>query len=98
MYDEAKKSRSQAAARQSRARARKLDAMRAKGEKVHDRCRECGKPIKPSMFRAFCKGGRCRKAFKAKTNVARVVTLERGIPQPPSLSLLPWAFFLRRPS
>lgn len=39
-------------------------------------CRECGKPIKPSFRRGFCKGGACREAFFKKVQVPTFIRLD----------------------
>jgi len=42
---------------------------------LHETCRECGHPIKPSYVRQFCPGGKCRAAFFKKVQVSTVVAI-----------------------
>jgi len=47
-----------------------------KGVQLHTHCRDCGRPIKPSLTRAFCRGGRCREAYNARVRVTRVEKID----------------------
>ena len=39
---------------------------------VHSSCRECSRPITPSICRAFCAGGECQQRFFGRVQVTRV--------------------------
>ena len=48
---------------------------------LHQACRECGRPIKPSYVRQFCPGGKCRTAFFKKVQVTTWVEVKSGVQQ-----------------
>jgi hypothetical protein len=62
--------------RRYRLRKQQQDFEQSGSATLYTACRECGRPIKPSFFRPFCRGGECRSSFFAKIQVLNVCYLD----------------------